>query len=123
MQPEATTGLTSVHLEAVDRSGAYALVRRALGVSSFGLNVVELEPGAAIPEHDETERDQEEVFFVVRGAPAILVDGERVSAPEGTFVRLDPDRQRRIVNDGAEPATVLVVSAPTSSGYRPMEWA
>jgi hypothetical protein len=26
-------------------------------------------------------------------------------------------------NDGDEPASVLIVSAPTSSGYQPMGWA
>jgi len=26
-------------------------------------------------------------------------------------------------NGGAEPASVLIVSAPRSSGYEPMEWA
>ncbi len=41
------------------------LVRKSLG----GLNLVELPQGGSIPEHDETERDQEEVFYVVSGSP------------------------------------------------------
>jgi hypothetical protein len=30
---------------------------------------------------------------------------------------------RTIVNNGSEPASVLIISAPTSSGYEPMDWA
>jgi hypothetical protein len=44
-------------------------------------------------------------------------------APAGTFVRLDPEPQRTVRNDGEDVATVLIVSAPTTSGYEPMEWA
>ena len=50
-----------------ETNGRWSLVRRGLGVESFGLNVVEIEQGYSIPEHDETERDQEEVFVVLEG--------------------------------------------------------
>jgi hypothetical protein len=43
--------------------------------------------------------------------------------PAGTFARLDPPLRRTVVNNGEEPASVLIVSAPRSSGYEPMEWA
>ncbi|MDQ3739318.1 MAG: cupin domain-containing protein [Actinomycetota bacterium] len=88
-----------------------------------GASSAHLEPGATAPEHDETDRDQEEVFFVVRGSPSIVIDGESRRLPAGTFVRLDPQPRRGLVNDGPEPALVLIVSAPTSSGYEPMGWA
>jgi len=48
--------------------------------------------GERIPEHDETERDQEEVFVTLSGSPTIVIDGEEHPAPEGTFARLDPSR-------------------------------
>ena len=46
-------------------------MRRALGLSSFGMNLVDIPPGEQIPEHDETRRDQEEVFYVVGGTPTL----------------------------------------------------
>ena len=52
----------------------------------------------------------------------MVIDGEDHPAPEGTFVRLDPLPQRTVRNDGTEPARVLIVSAPCSSGYEPMGW-
>jgi uncharacterized cupin superfamily protein len=100
----------------------WILVRKSLGVTSFGLNVCELQPGESIPEHDETDRDQEEVFLTLAGTPTLVIDGARHPAPVGTFARLDPAPQRTVVNDGPDVARVLIVSAPRTSGYEPMEW-
>ncbi|HSD75781.1 MAG TPA: cupin domain-containing protein [Solirubrobacteraceae bacterium] len=115
--------VTICRTEDLERTGKWLLVRRSLGLRSFGMNMVELGPGEDIPEHDETERDQEEVFIVLRGSPTMVVDGREHPAPAGTLVRLDPAPSRTIVNHGSEPATVLIVSAPRSSGYEPLEWA
>jgi quercetin dioxygenase-like cupin family protein len=103
--------------------GNWQLVRRTLELGAFGINIVEIPPGERIPEHDETERDQEEVFYVLSGSPTLLIDGESHAAPAGTFARLDPEHKRTVSNDGQEPASVLIVSAPRSSGYEPMGWA
>jgi uncharacterized cupin superfamily protein len=116
-------GYTKGHLDEFERAGGWALMRRGLGVSAFGINAVDIPPGERIPEHDETERDQEEVFLVLEGSPALVIDGEEHPAPRGTCVRLDPGNRRTVVNTGSEPARVLIVSAPRSSGYEPMSWA
>jgi quercetin dioxygenase-like cupin family protein len=117
-------GFTIVHADELERNGGWALVRRGLGVTAFGINFVDIEPGAQIPEHDETARDQEEVFFVLAGDGVVaVVDGERHDAPQGTFIRCDPHLSRTIANDGGTVARVLIVSAPRSSGYEPMDWA
>ena len=46
-----------------------------------------------------------------------------IPAPAGTFARLDPEPRRTVVNEGAEVASVMIVSAPRTSGYEPLEWA
>jgi uncharacterized cupin superfamily protein len=112
-----------LHRDDLERTGNWALVRRSLGCNAFGVNLVEIPPGESIPEHDETGRDQEELFFVVSGAPALVIDGDAHPAPPGTFARLDPPHRRTVRNDGPETASVLIVSAPVSSGYTPLEWA
>ena len=109
--------------EELERAGNWALVRRSLGCRSFGVNLVDIPAGESIPEHDETARDQEELFYVVSGSPAIVIDGEDHPAPPGTFARIDPARRRTVRNDGADACSVLIVSAPTTSGYEPMDWA
>jgi quercetin dioxygenase-like cupin family protein len=114
---------TVVHREEMERDGAWSLARRSLGLRAFGLNLVEIEPGGRIPEHTEVARDQEEVFVVLSGAPTMVVDGRPIPLSAGCFVRLDPEPARYVRNDGAEPATVLIASAPRTSGYQPMAWA
>jgi hypothetical protein len=60
---------------------------------------------------------------VLSGSPVLVIDGERIPAPTGTFARLDPEPRRTVVNEGAETASVLIVSAPRTSGYEPLSWA
>jgi len=116
-------GFTIGHLGEFERNGRWQLVRRGLGVGSFGLNVVEIERGYSIPEHNELERDQEEVFVVLEGDAVMVVDGEDHPAPAGTFVRVAPPVMRTVRNDNEQPVTLLIVSAPTTSGYEDMGWA
>ncbi len=118
----ATGSFTIMHRDEFDRSGRWSLARRSLGLQAFGMNLVEIQPGDRIPEHDETERDQEEVFVVLSGRATIVVDGQEHAAPVGTFARLDPRPTRTVVNSGDEPVTLLIVSAPRTSGYRPDSW-
>jgi uncharacterized cupin superfamily protein len=112
-----------VHRDELERDGQWSLVRRSLACESFGVNLVELPPGGSIPEHDESERDQEELFFVVSGEPVVVVDGREWPAPAGTFARIDPEHRRTVRNGGTGTASVLIVSAPRTSGYRPLDWA
>lgn len=115
---------TIVHLDDLERPfPKWALARKSLGLASFGMNVVELPPGESIPEHDELERDQEEVFVTLAGDATLVIDGNEHPAPVGTYARFDPEPMRTVVNRSDEPVTVLIVSAPRTSGYEPMGWA
>ena len=114
--------VTFAHRDDCETTGSWRLVRRTLGLRAFGINLVDIPPGEQIPEHDEIERDQEEVFYILSGTPTLVVDGEDHQARAGWFARLDPEHTRTVRNDGDEPASVLIASAPRSSGYEPMEW-
>jgi mannose-6-phosphate isomerase-like protein (cupin superfamily) len=116
------TGFEIVHRDDMETSGNWRLCRRELGLTSLGMGLVDIPPGESIPEHDETGRDQEEVFVFLSGQAVIVIDGEEHAVRAGTYVRLDPRLRRTVRNTGAEPASVLIVSAPTTSGYEPMGW-
>jgi len=117
-------GFTIVHVDDFERPfPKWALARKSLGLQSFGMNVVELAPGETIPEHDETESDQEEVFIVLSGDAMMVIDSEDHPAPAGTYARLDPEPKRTVVNRSDADVTVLILSAPRTSGYTPMGWA
>lgn len=113
---------TIVHRDAMARTGNWTLCRRSLELSSFGLAVVDIAPGESIPEHDETARDQEEVFVVLSGHGTMVLDGDEHDAPAGTFVRVAPHVLRTVRNRSDAPVSVLIASAPSRSGYEPMEW-
>jgi uncharacterized cupin superfamily protein len=112
-----------IHRDDCDTTGDWKLVRRTLDLRAFGINIVDIPPSGEIPEHDETDRDQEELFYILSGNPTLVVDGQGHPVRSGTFARVDPEHRRSIRNDGEEQASVLIASAPRSSGYRPMEWA
>ncbi len=116
-------GFTIAHADELERNGRWGLVRRSIGLGSFGMNLVEIEPGQQIPEHDEAERDHEEVFVVLRGDAVAVIDGVEHAASAVSFVRVDPECRRTIRNAGTEPVQLLIASAPTTSGFEPLAWA
>ena len=111
------------HRAECETIGSWQLVRRTLELQAFGINIVQVAPGEQIPEHDELDRDQEEIFLVLDGDATMVIDGQDHPAPAGTLARLDPEHKRTVRNDATQPAEVLIVSAPRTSGYAPMEWA
>ncbi len=114
---------TVKHRDEFDRAwDRWLLVRRGLGVSSFGVNIVEVEPGGSLTEHDEVERDQEEVFVFLSGSATMVIDGQDIPAPAGTYIRVAPEAQRSARNEGDTVAEVLIVSAPATSGFEPLDW-
>jgi quercetin dioxygenase-like cupin family protein len=120
---ERGDGFTIAHRDELDRNGRWSLIRRTIEVGSFGINLVTIESGDDIPEHDETERDQEEVYLVLSGEASVIVDGQVHAAPTGTYARIAPERRRTVRNVGSSPLELLMISAPQTSGYEPMSWA
>lgn len=120
---EERDGFAIRHRDELESSGNWLLVRRSLDCRAFGINLVRIAAGETIPEHDEIDRDQEELFFVVSGDATLVIDGDEHIAPEGTFARVDPMHRRTVRNRGELPVLLLIASAPQTSGYEPMDWA
>jgi uncharacterized cupin superfamily protein len=119
----ARDGFTITHEDDLERDGRWGLVRRSLGLGSFGMNLVEIEPGGQIPEHTEAERDHEEVFVLLRGRAVAVIDGEDHPVSAVSFVRVSPAHRRTFRNDGDDAVQLLIASAPTTSGFEPLAWA
>ena len=89
--------------------GRMLKVRSGLGVSSFGMQVIDLPPNAdRYPEHDHSFDGQEEVYTVLEGSATLLAGGEQYELDPGVFARVGPDESRSIVT-GVSPATLLVL--------------
>ncbi|MFK7988284.1 MAG: hypothetical protein AB8I08_19850 [Sandaracinaceae bacterium] len=95
----------------------------ALGVTAWGMNVLELDAGCeGYPEHDHKEDGQEEVYVVLRGSMTLVADKTEHRASAGSLVRVSPEHTRKIV-PGDEGVTVLAIGATPGKAYEPPKWA
>ncbi|HWO16159.1 MAG TPA: cupin domain-containing protein [Solirubrobacterales bacterium] len=101
----------------------WLLARKALGTGAFGFNLVEIGPGGQIPEHDESESGQVELYVILDGDAVFRIDGEDRPAPAGTFASIEPAPKRTILNRSGAPVTALLIGVDPSGGYEPMSWA
>ncbi len=101
----------------------WLLARKALGTGAFGYNLVEIGPGGQIPEHDEAQSGQVEVYAIVAGEAVLRLDGEDHPAPAGTFASIEPAATRQILNRSDAPVTALLIGVQPEGGYEPMSWA
>ena len=90
-----------------DSDERFVSLRRQLGVSSFGLNVLTLKPRQRGRIH--RHREQEEVYIVLRGTLTLVVEGEEVSVDEGEAVRVAPEMRRQLVNRGHTPVVLIAI--------------
>jgi uncharacterized cupin superfamily protein len=102
------------NIEALADGPGFRKVRRALGVTAFGVNAIELPPGYETGRHYHDR--QEELYFVHRGRIEVTFDDEstHVLGPGGA-ARVDAATVRKIKNVGDEPAVYLAVGG--EGGY------
>ena len=110
--------------EAMEGSGdaTWRLARKALGTSAFGFNLVEIAPGGEIPEHNELQSGQVELYAILEGDATLRLEGEEHAAPAGTFASIEPPASRTILNRSDAPVTALVIGVHPEGGYEPMSW-
>jgi quercetin dioxygenase-like cupin family protein len=111
--------------ESMEGSGdsTWRLARKALGTSAFGFNLVEIDPGGEIPEHDEAQSGQVELYAILEGEAVLRIEGEDHPAPVGTFASIEPPVSRTILNRSDAPVTALLIGVQPEGGYEPMSWA
>lgn len=102
--------------------GGFRRVRAGLGVSSFGLAVMDLPPNFKhFPEHDQSHDNQEEVYTVLSGRATLHVGGEEHELEPGVWVRIGPAEKRKLIT-GDEPARVLAIGGTPGQVYVPPEF-
>jgi uncharacterized cupin superfamily protein len=93
----------------VDPQAAERLVplRRQLGVTSFGINQLVLQPGqrGRIHRHER----QEEVYMVLEGNLTLLIEQDEHTLAEGELIRLAPELRRQLVNRGPGRLVLLAL--------------
>lgn len=102
-----------------------------LGVSSFGISIIEMAPGAdEYPEHDHSEEGlggqmfakrpqqlgQEEVYAALRGAGTLEAGGESYPIDADHIARVGPDVRRKIL-PGPDGLQLLVIGGTPGAAY------
>lgn len=90
-----------------DGGERFQSLRRELGVSTFGMNVITLEPGqrGRIHAHER----QEEVYLVLEGELTLVVEGEEHVVARDGGVRVGPSVRRQLVNAGPDRLVLLAL--------------
>src|SRR3954451_18531037 len=90
--------------------GAFKLARAELGVSSFGMQILDLPANLTegYPEHDHSEGRPEEVYVMLRGSGTMTVDGDDVELTPDVIIRVGAGVKRTIVT-GPDGARILAL--------------
>jgi hypothetical protein len=97
--------------------GGFVKARAELGVTSFGMQVIQMPPNYEdYPLHDHAESGQEEVFLALKGSGWIEIEGERVDLEPDLFVRVGPEPKRKVFS-GPEGLRMLALGAAPGSPY------
>lgn len=101
-EPFSSTRLVSTAPDRIHR------FRAELGVTTFGINQIVLEPGQRMRIH--RHRAQEEVYLVLAGELTIgFGPDEARSFGVGELVRIAPETLRRLENRGRERVSLLAL--------------
>jgi uncharacterized cupin superfamily protein len=107
-------GFAVANVDALANGPGFRKVRRALGVTAFGVNAIELPPGYETGRHFHDE--QEELYFLYRGRIELTLNDEATfELGPGGLARVDAATVRKIKNVGDEPAVYLVTGG--KDGY------
>ena len=107
-------GWAAASVEALADGPGFRKIRRALGVTAFGVNAIEIPAGYETGRHYHEE--QEELYFVHRGRIEMTFgEGDSVVLGPGGVARVDATTVRKVRNLGDEPAVYLVAGG--KDGY------
>ena len=101
------------HLGELGDGPGFRKVRRALGVTAFGVNAVVYPPRFdGFGHYHDT---QDELYFVHRGRVLVEVGGDSRELGEGGLLHVESTTPRKISNPFDEEAVLLIVGG--SGGY------
>jgi uncharacterized cupin superfamily protein len=100
---------TDIAYSTIDRDSGdrFQSLRRDLGVTSFGMNVIVLQPGERGRIH--AHEHQEEVYLVLEGELTLVVEGEESALGTDRLVRVGPPVRRQLANAGPQRVVLLAL--------------
>jgi uncharacterized cupin superfamily protein len=102
--------------------GGMRRVRAGLGVTAFGIQVIELPANFTMyPDHDHSHDEQEEVYLALGGKATLRVGEEEFQLEPGVFARVGPGQRRKLLT-GEKGARILCLGGTPGRAYEPPEW-
>ena len=102
--------------------GLMKLARSGLGITGFGVQVLDLPPSYTTQSHAETATGQEELYVALRGDGSVVVDGSTgTRLAEGVLVVVPPECDRAL-SSGPDGLRVLVIGGTPGQAYEPPAW-
>lgn len=100
--------------------GMFRRARASLGVTSFGMQILQMPPGAGdnYPNHDHSHDGQEEIYVVLDGSADFDIEGDVVRAETDTAIRVAPGTKRHIT-PGAKGVKMLALGGVPGGIYEP----
>ena len=103
--------------------GVTRRVRSGLGVTAFGMQVIELPPDfSGYPDHDHSHDEQEEVYTPLNGSATLQVGDESHLLEPGIFARVGPGEKRKLLS-GPEGVKLLCVGGTPGRVYEAPDWS
>lgn len=98
----------SIQIASLESDGElFRRLRGELGVTSFGINLLTLQPKQRLRVH--LHERQEEVYVVLEGELTLIVEGEEYAVGSGSVARVAPKARRQLTNPGGERVVVLAL--------------
>ena len=104
---------TIASLDELGEGYGFRKIRKALGVTAFGVNALVFPPNYEGPAHYHDEQD--ELYFVHRGTATFTVDGDERVVEAGGLVHVESTTHRQISNRTDDDLVILVVGG--KDGY------
>jgi uncharacterized cupin superfamily protein len=103
--------------------GFMRMVRPGLGITAFGVNIMNLPADYATRSHDESSSGQEELYVRLAGSGWIVLDesDERLPLDEEHLVAVGPGTARRLAS-GSDGLRVLIVGSTPGHAYEPVSY-
>ena len=98
--------------------GGFVKARAELGVTAFGMQVIQLPPGYEdYPEHDHSDSGQEEVFVTLSGSGTMDIEGDRVEMEPQTLIRVGAATKRKVLA-GPDGLRMLALGGCPGEAYK-----
>ncbi len=104
-------------------NGIFLKARAALGVTAFGLSIVDIPPSSVhYPEHNHPS-GQEEVLIFLKGFGRLILDegAEYVDLEPGMMVRIGA-KTKRTIRVGDEGLQAVAIGGMPGEAYKPLAY-